>query len=230
MRRPVKSNAAPSRLNSLQVTTRRLRRVISLGIVCWAATLCAGEPIPLFDGRSFTGWEGDKEKTWRIEEGAIVGGSLETQVPRNEFITSTRRFTNFVLTLRFRLRGTEGFVNGGVQIRSERTRQPPNEMSGYQADIGEGWWGALYDESRRNKVLIKPDPASVEKAVRKGDWNTYVIRCEGRRIQTWINDVPMIDYTEPDESLPQHGLIGFQVHGGGKTEIAYKDITAEHLP
>jgi hypothetical protein len=40
----------------------------------------------------------------------------------------------------------------------------------------------------------------------------------------------MIDYTETDESLPQHGLIGCQVHGGGKAEIAYKDITVEELP
>ena len=34
------------------------------------------------------------------------------------------------------------------------------EMSGYQADIGEGYWGCLYDESRRNKVLV---PASAER-------------------------------------------------------------------
>ena len=38
-------------------------------------------------------------------------------------------------------------------------------MVGYQCDMGDGWWGALYDESRRNKVLVKPDPQSVEKAL-----------------------------------------------------------------
>jgi hypothetical protein len=56
---------------------------------------------------------------------------------------------------RFKLVGTEGFVNGGVQFRSQRV---PNhfEVSGYQADLGEGYWGALYDESRRNKVLVMP--------------------------------------------------------------------------
>jgi hypothetical protein len=70
----------------------------------------------------------------------------------------------------------------------------------------------------------------VKKAIRKDDWNEYLIRCEGKRIRTSINDVPMVDYTEPDDSIPQHGLIGLQVHGGGKTQVYYKDITVEELP
>ena len=40
----------------------------------------------------------------------------------------------------------------------------------------------------------------------------------------------MIDYTEPDEALPQFGRIGVQVHGGGVAEASYKDITLEELP
>jgi len=103
-------------------------------------------------------------------------------------------------------------------------------MVGYQCDMGDDWWGALYDESRRNKVLVKPDPHAVEQALKRNDWNEYVIRCEGKRIRTKINGVDMIDYTEPDDSIPQHGLIGLQVHGGGPTEASYKDITLEELP
>lgn len=190
----------------------------------------AGKAVAIFDGKTFKGWTGDTNKTWRIADGAIVGGSLEAKVPRNEFLRTDRRYTNFVLRLQFKLAGKEGFVNAGVQVRSEPAVKPPNEMVGYQCDIGEGWWGALYDESRRNKVLLKPDEAAVAKAIKRGDWNEYVIRCEGRRIRTWINGVEMIDYTEPDESLPQHGLIGLQVHGGGVTEVSYKDITVEELP
>jgi hypothetical protein len=188
------------------------------------------QPISLFDGQSFTGWNGDTNQTWRIVDGALVGGSLARNLPQNEFLTTHQPFTNFVLKLKFKLVGTEGFVNAGVQFRSERTETPPNEMRGYQADIGEGWWGALYDESRRNTVLVKPDPAAVQKALKPGDWNEYTIRGEGRRIRTWINGVPMIDYTEPDTTIPQHGLIGLQIHGGAKAEVRYKDITLEPLP
>ena len=202
-------------------------------LICLAVTsLCAGEAKPLNDGKSFAGWAGDTNKTWRIVEGAFVGGSLESKIPRNEFLRTTRPYTNFVLKVKFKLVGTPagGFINGGVQIRSEPAKNPPNEMVGYQCDIGEGWFGALYDESRRNKPLIKPDEAAVKKAVKLGEWNEYVIRAEGRRIRTSINGEAMIDYTEPDESIPQHGLIGVQIHSGGPAVASYKDITIEELP
>jgi len=204
---------------------------LSIFLALSAGALGAAE-ISLFDGKTFAGWDGDTNKTWRIEEGAFVGGSLTTKVPRNEFVRTQRRFTNFVLRVKFKLIGTAagGFINGGVQVRSEPAKNPPNEMVGYQCDVGEGWWGALYDESRRNKVLIKPDPKAVEKAIKKDDWNQYVIRCEGKRIRTAINGVDMIDYTEPDDSLPQHGLIGMQIHSGGPAVAYYKDITVEELP
>jgi hypothetical protein len=196
------------------------------------ATLPArsGDAKSIFDGKTFKGWVGDTNKTWRIVDGAFVGGSLDQKVPQNEFVRTTRSYTNFVLRLEVKLLGKSGFVNGGVQVRSKPATKPPNEMIGYQADVGEGWWGALYDETRRNKVLIKPDAEAVKKAVKKEDWNEYEIRCEGRRVRTAINGVPMIDYTEPDDSIEQFGQIGLQVHGGGQTEIYYKDITIEELP
>jgi hypothetical protein len=40
----------------------------------------------------------------------------------------------------------------------------------------------------------------------------------------------MIDYTEADDSLPQFGLIGLQVHGGGPAVASYKDVLVEELP
>lgn len=200
-------------------------------ILAFACVTVMGDPESIFDGKTFKGWVGDTNKTWRIKDGAFVGGSLEgDKVPQNEFLRTTESYTNFVLRLKVKLLGKSGFVNGGVQVRSKPATKPPNEMIGYQADAGEGWWGALYDETRRNKVLVKPDPEAVKKAVRKDDWNDYEIRCEGKRVKTSINGVPMIDYTEPDDSIEQFGLIGLQVHGGGVTEIYYKDITLEVLP
>ena len=191
----------------------------------------SGKTVPISDGKTFAGWDGDTNKTWRIEDGAFVGGSLKTTVPENQFIATTRSFTNFVLKLKFKLSGTEGFINGGVQIRSERTKNPPNEMSGYQVDLGDPeWWGCIYDESRRNKVMAKSDIKEVNKVLKRGDWNEYVIRAEGKRIRAWINGLLTVDYTEADDAIPQLGKIGLQVHGGGKTQAWYKDITLEELP
>jgi hypothetical protein len=189
------------------------------------------DPVPLFDGKTFAGWDGDIKTTWRIEDGCIVGGSLTKKVPRNQFLATLRSYKDFELRLKFKLLGDKkGFVNSGVQIRSQRVPKD-TEMTGYQADLGDpGWWGSLYDESRRNKVLAQSDMAKIDKVLKRGDWNEYKIRCEGRRIRTWINGVPGVDYTEKDEKIPQEGRIGLQIHGGGPAQVWFKDIAIEELP
>jgi hypothetical protein len=186
-------------------------------------------PVPLFDGRTLQGWQGDAG-TWRVEDGAIVAGSLAASVPHNEFLVTTREYGNFVLRLKVKLLGTEGFVNGGVQFRSQRLSDPAYEMIGYQADLGKTYWGTLYDESRRKKTLARPKGETAERLVRPGGWNDYEVRAEGPRIRLVLNGTQTVDYTERDARIPQKGLIALQVHGGGHTLIAYKDITIEELP
>ncbi|HEX3135769.1 MAG TPA: DUF1080 domain-containing protein, partial [Planctomycetota bacterium] len=196
-------------------TTTVLNCLVALsGVV--ASALPAAE-VPLFDGQTFTGWDGDTAKTWRIEDGMIVAGNLTEQAPRNEFLATTASYKNFVLRLDFKLEGTEGFVNSGVQIRSVRIDKPTNEMRGYQADIGKGWTGSIYDESRRNTVIAKADPTVIEKCEKPGDWNHYEIRCDGARLTLSINGTQTVDYTEADASIPRDGQIAVQIHGGGKT-------------
>ena len=185
--------------------------------------------VRLFDGKTFTGWQGDTLHTWRIQDGALVGGSLNERVPHNEFISTTKSYTNYVLKLKFKLLGHEGFINGGVQFHSQRINNPSYEMTGYQADIGHGYWGSLYDESRRNKLLAVADTVQIRRLLRRNVWNDYEIQTEGRRIRILLNGEQTVDYTEADLTIPQSGLIAFQIHGGGKAEVHYKDIILEEL-
>jgi hypothetical protein len=189
--------------------------------------LFADQPVSLFDGKSFDGWEGDTKKTFRIEEGAIVGGNLKENVPRNEFLCTTKEYGDFELRLKFKVLGKG--ANAGVQIRSRRIPDH-HEMIGYQADLGQGWYGSLYDESRRKTMLAEADPKVVAEAVKPDDWNDYKIRCEGKRIQLWINGRQTVDFTEPDDAIEQRGLIGLQIHGGPPSEAWYKDIVIQELP
>ena len=41
-------------------------------------------------------------------------------------------------------------------------------MIGYQADLGDGWWGCLYDEQRRKKVLAGPPKEKRGKIIKQG--------------------------------------------------------------
>jgi hypothetical protein len=203
-------------------------KICLLAMTTVALPMWAGDAKSLFDGKTLKGWEGDL-KVWSVQEGAITAGRIDQRAQRNEFLASTRSYTNFVLRLQFKIEGTEGFVNSGVQIRSERI---PNhhEMAGYQADIGEGWYGALYDESRRNTILAKPDPETVKKAVKPGQWNQYEIRATGNRVTLKINGVQTVDYTEKDPKVVPHGKLAVQIHGDGKTRVQFKDLSIEELP
>ena len=207
---------------------------LSLAAILTFGLASADEPTAkttsLFDGKTFAGWDGDTKNTWRIEDGCLVAGTLAKKQPRNEFLATKKEYGDFVLTVKFKLLGDakKTFVNSGVQFRSQRVKDS-HEMIGYQADLGEGYWGSIYDESRRNKVLAAADQEAMHKALKAGAWNEYVIRAEGRRICTWINGVPGVNYTEPDEKVPQVGRIGLQIHGGGPAEVWFKDIAIEEL-
>ncbi|QDK77877.1 DUF1080 domain-containing protein [Spirosoma sp. KCTC 42546] len=190
----------------------------------------AQKTVSLFDGKTFRGWEGDTVNTWRIENGTIAAGRPDQMAPHNDFLCTTRSYANFVMRLKVRLTGTKGFVNAGIQFRSKRLTNPPYEMIGYQADWGPKYWGSLYDESRRKVTLVQPDSVQMAKWIKVADWNMYEIRAENRRIRLYVNGNQTVEYTESDESIPQSGLIGLQIHGAGITQVAYKDITLEELP
>jgi hypothetical protein len=87
--------------------------------------------VPLFDGKSFQGWEGNL-KVFRIVDAAIVGGSLKKPLEHNELLCTTKQYGDFELRLKFKVLG-QG-VNAGVQVRSQRIPNHP-EVIGYQADI-----------------------------------------------------------------------------------------------
>jgi hypothetical protein len=184
------------------------------------------EAVAIFDGKTLAGWEG-KESSFRVEDGAIVAGTLKEPIPRNEFLCTRKEYGDFELRLKARLLGAGD--NAGIQIRSRRI-PGHHEVSGYQADMGTGWWGCLYDESRRNRVLAKPEESTIKKAFKPDDWNEYVIRCTGKRIQLWLNGVQTVDYSEPEEGIPEKGIIGLQIHGGAASEAWYKDITIKEAP
>ena len=186
------------------------------------------KPISLFDGKTLDGWEGETEKTWKVEDGAIVGGSLETTVPRNEFLCTTKTYGDFELKATFKLLGDKANANAGIQFRTKRIPKH-HEVIGYQADVGQEYWGALYDESRRAKILAGPTKETIEKIVKFEDWNDYKIRCEGPHIRLWLNGTLTVDFMEEDNKIERTGIIGLQIHGSAKAKVYYKDITIEEL-
>src|SRR5436190_3081756 len=95
-----------------------MNRILLLIVLAFASVaLAAVKPRSLFDGKSFTGWEGNL-KVFRIEDGAIVGGTMKAALAHNEFLCTQRRYSDFILRAKFKVTGEK--VNAGIQLRSER--------------------------------------------------------------------------------------------------------------
>lgn len=167
-----------------------------------------------FNGRDLTGWDG-RSDLWSVENGEIVGRT--TGLKNNEFLISQLLATNFKLSLEVKLVDNQG--NSGIQFRSESL--PGGEMKGYQADIGPGWWGKLYEEHGR--ALLWKD--SGESHVKPGDWNTYEVEAVGTHVRTWINGQLCVDLE--DTGGARRGVFGLQLHSGGPTEVRYRNLRLE---
>lgn len=178
---------------------------------------------PLYNGKDLANWEG-REDLWKAGEGIISG--ISPGLKQNHFLVTKEEYGNF--ELRFEVRMPEVQGNSGVQFWSQRV---PNstEMTGYQADIGPGYWGSLYDESRRNKLLATAKPELIQKVLNDKEWNEYVVRAEGKHITIAINGETTIDYTEADDAIPLKGKLGLQVHSGGAFRIDFRNVRIKTL-
>ena len=170
-----------------------------------------------FNGRDLTGWDGDP-KLWKVEDGEIVGKT--TGLGHNAFLRSDLSLADFRLTAQVKLVKNEG--NSGIQFRSQAL--PGGEVKGYQADVGVGWWGKIYEENGRG-LLWKE---SGEAHVKLGEWNTYEIVAIGPKIRTFLNGKPCAVLDDPPGA--KRGIIAFQLHSGGATEVRYKDLKLELDP
>lgn len=187
------------------------------------------EPVALFNGSNLDGWKPLREdhgKFWTVVDGVITGSNQGKKVPTNTYLISTQEYGDFEFQCRFRISGdhSTGLINSGIQYRSILKN---GNIIGYQADIGKGYWGDLYDEHRRGK-LVKGETDELAKSLIEDAWNDYRIVCKGNHHQLFINGIKTADYIEKDD-VPAKGHLGLQLHSGGAAKIEFKDLTIETL-
>jgi len=174
-----------------------------------------------FNGKDLSGWRASREvdePVWTIQDGEIIGKT--DGLKHNSFLVSDYSLADFRFTVEVKL--TPNNANSGIQFRSIPLAS--GEMRGYQADMGDGWWGKLYEESARG-LLEKSDAA--EESVRQGDWNRYEIIAVGDRVSAWLNGTLAFDRVDPEGA--RKGQIALQVHSGGATEVRFRNLKIELL-
>lgn len=83
--------------------------------VSLTAALNAGDDfVPLFDGKTLSGWEQHSGKAeYRVENGTIVGKTVPDT--GNSFLCTTKKYANFILEIEFKV---DPSMNSGIQFRS----------------------------------------------------------------------------------------------------------------
>jgi uncharacterized protein (TIGR03067 family) len=203
----------------------------------------------MFNGKDLTGWTGNP-KLWSVQDGAIVGKtSAEDPLKSNTFLIWTNGEPgDFEMRCEFKImpNNSQGFANSGIQYRS-KVLDPKNwVVGGYQADMeaGPNYTGILYEErmtrgimaTRGEKVVWNQNcektvtgslgkPEEIAAAIKKGDWNDYVIIAKGNHLQQLINGKQTVDVTDECESKrAMKGVIALQLHQGPSMIVQFKNL------
>ncbi len=218
-----------NRLSGLFFKTQSLLMIMVLSAfnICAQSTV---QSVSLFDGKTLTGWktvDPSHEKLWSVSDSTIKSGDGVNKIPDNTYLHTIKEYGDFEFRCLFKLSGDPktGMINSGIQYRSVLEG---GKILGYQADIGSGYWGDIYDEHRRGK-LVGGDLRTLSHLLKEDGWNSYIIRCKGNRHELYINGVKTSDYTEKDSKMPQKGVIAVQIHAGGVAQVEFRDLTISEL-
>ena len=189
--------------------------------------------IDLFDGSTLNGWvHMNGAHRFTVEDGAIVGRTVESSATMNSFLCTLQEFADFELELETAI---DRITNSGIQIRSQvRTLQgsgrgfesSPGRVNGPQVEIrrfykGQPATGLLYGEAMGTNWL------SSQQKIDEGHrhfvddgWNRLRIVARGSRIQSWVNGHLVEDLVnEAVYKTHPKGFIGLQIHGLSEREI-----------
>ncbi|MCL2745089.1 MAG: DUF1080 domain-containing protein [Planctomycetaceae bacterium] len=216
----------------------RFCSIVSVLLCCLSINVFAQDGfVKLFTAPDGTSWtENGKEiagfikrggdATFTVENGELVG---KRGPGTNTFLCTSKKYSNFIMKFDFKF---DIECNSGVQFRSDFiTKDGRDILVGYQCEMATGAQTAnVYDEHRRNRFLVdKTDELQekINKAEKKGEWNSITIQCVGPSIKTWLNGEKIVDFFDIETN---EGIFGFQVHSGNTGQVRWKNIMLKELP
>jgi type 1 glutamine amidotransferase len=222
--------------------------LVTLGLLGYSS-VWGGEPADgfrsLFNGKDLAGWDGNP-KFWSVRDGAITGQTTaDNPTKGNTFlIWKDGTVDDFELRLQYRIVGG----NSGIQYRSND--QGNWVVGGYQADFeaGETYSGILYEErgrgilaKRGEKTEVGPDgkvkvvgslgdTKDIQAAIKKENWNDYVILAQGNQLTHLINGRVTAQVTDNQpEKRAKSGILALQLHAGPPMTVQFRNIQIRRI-
>ncbi len=170
---------------------------------------------PLWNGKSFEGWEKIGGGEWAITDGVIRGTAAETE-PRHGLLITKKQYDDFAVRLKYKINKGDS----GLYFRVEKGGGAG--VLGFQAEIDpEGDAGGLYETGGRAWV-VKPKPEDVKKWYKPNDWNEMSVTAIGKRIVVHHNGHRSAELR--DDPGRRKGHIAVQLHGKQNMDVMFKDI------
>jgi hypothetical protein len=199
-----------------------MRKLHKLALLLAIGLMLVGcdSSISLFDGKSMEGWECDPLKQagdWKALDGELLGENPGEQA---SIIWTNQKFRDFEMELDY-ITLTDDYDSGifirglthQVQIGISRSLQKDMTACIYAPEDKQGSYPGQTDKvTAIHKIL---------------EWNHLKVIVTGKRIQTFLNEEPMVDYT--GVVLEDEGPIGLQLHGGVHMSVKFKNVKVREL-
>ncbi len=184
--------------------------------------------ISLFNGKDLQGWKvGENSATFSVVDGTIkVNGEVAHLFYDGEI--EGHNFKNFEFKAKVK---TKPGSNSGIYFHT-LFQDGGWPAHGYEVQVNNS-----HTDWRRTGSLYAVQDV-IENYVKDDEWYTEYIKVEGKRVIVKINDITVVDYTEPenpkrDEGSNQkvfgEGTFALQGHDPGSV-VFYKDIMVKSLP
>jgi len=193
------------------------------------------ETIPLFDGKSLTGWEGYTD-LWSVIDGVIVGKN-DKPLTYSTYLLTKDKYTDFRLTFAAKLAKSE--MHSGIAFWGEvspkadgKVKDPKTDRSeftykGHLVMFPSGY--GMYDLFGRNGLGV--DGAPAKKVGKQHDWNDIEILAQGNRVRVAVNGTAVVDWRDPLPDRIKAGPIGLQLHSNTvPQEVQFKGLVLETFP
>ena len=169
--------------------------------------------VKLFNGKDLAGWEGQIEKYWSVQDGAIRGTN-PGPVAASTYLFTRESYRDFRLLLEVKQTRGAGFstMHSAVAALGEKFEDKGDAFSfrGPLLMFCNDW--GVWDANRRNRVFPPGHGGQWQQAGEKvGEWNRVEILVIGDRIRMAVNGVRFMDFTDKADLL-KAGPIGLQLH------------------
>lgn len=196
-----------------------MRKLGLLFIIGLLGTACDSSE-SLFDGKSLDGWICDpveQAPDWKVVDGELLG---ENPTEKASIIWTTSSFRDFEVECEYIALNDD--YDTGLFIRG-LTHQV---QIGISRSLRKDMTACIY--APKDELGSYPGQTDKVEAIHKeGEWNHLKVVVTGKRIQTFLNGEPMVDYT--GVVLVDEGPIGLQLHGGVHMSVKFRNIRVREL-